>query len=51
MLTAEDIASVIMNTYLHESCKTKYFADPKKSQELMDRIVQTAIVAVENFED
>ena len=51
MLTAENIASVVMNKYLHESCKNKYFSNPKKSQELMDRIVQAAIDAVEKFED
>ena len=51
MLTAENVANAIMNKYLHESCKNKYFGNPKKSQELMNRIVKTAIDAVESFED
>jgi hypothetical protein len=51
MLTAEDITNAIMNKYLHESCKNKYFSNPKKYQKLMDRIVQAAIDAVEKFED
>ena len=50
MLTAEDVANAIMNKYLHESCKNN-FGNPKKSQELMNRIIQTAIDAVESFED
>lgn len=51
MLTAENVANAIMNKYLHESCKNKYFGNLKKSQELMDRIVKTAIDTVESFED